>query len=181
MAEALQRTRACTRCRAAKSPHEFSLLRRGKPYLKSECKPCVATRTRAWNVAHLEHRRAYMRRYMRARYQSRYQPRVELVYPYQVTEHVEGFDLVNSINNLVPRSLPEAVRADVCQALALSVLSGEVTTPNAEQVRACVREQFRFLPSRFHISLDADEYVKNRLGHFAAQLASSWGATYLVR
>jgi hypothetical protein len=107
--------------------------------------------------------------------------RVELRYPYQLDTGVEGFDLLSVINNLVPRELPDAVRGDVCQTLALRVLSGEFETPSSEDVRTCIREEFRFLPNRFHVSVDADEYVRTRVDYLAAQLATAWSAALTVK
>jgi hypothetical protein len=192
----------CSRCGAQKPLTEYGL-QRGKP--RAECRECNNARARYYFNTHRDrHRerlrgymrgyrakqpeayreqlREYARNYSRARYWANRQPstrgRTLLFYPYHLSAGAEGADLVCAINNLVPRSLPESVRADVCQELALAVLSGGIEPCDlSDHVGSYIREQFRFLPNRFHISLDADEYVRDRVGYLAAQLADSWGCS----
>lgn len=53
----------------------------------------------------------------------------EAVYPYlrQSNKHENGADLLAFVNTLVPRQLPEYLRADICQDMILAVLTGETT------------------------------------------------------
>lgn len=89
--------------------------------------------------------------------------RTELVYPYLVSNEAEGADLINLINKLVPRNMPELVRADVCQSLALAVLSGEIDPANlAEHIKEYAKTQYAFLPSKFQVSLDAPLFLDGR-------------------
>ncbi len=119
-------------------------------------------------------RREAQRRW-RARHRGRlYRP--ELLYPYSVSPAADGAELILRINELVSKSLPESVRADACQELALRVLSGEADAARLEEyVRECVRTQYRFLPSKFHVSLDCEEHKASRIHFLAARLAQAWG------
>lgn len=113
-----------------------------------------------WRAANPE-KAAAIRREAARRWRARH-PRVipsplPLLYPYGVRVEVGGAELVLLINGLVPRGLPESIRADVCQELALLVLSGEVAVGRlVEHVSACVRAQYRFLPSKRHLSISGD-------------------------
>lgn len=80
------------------------------------------------------------------------------VYPYMMNQEADGAALLFRINNLVPRGLSEMVRGDICQEIALAVLSGEITE---SEIVNCIsrytKSQFQFLPRRFGvISFDAD-------------------------
>lgn len=65
-------------------------------------------------------------------------------WPFLSRQKTDGESLVGEINALVPRNLPEQVRADVCQDLILGVLSGDFTLEMLKgQVRAYVRRHYR--------------------------------------
>ncbi len=51
-----------------------------------------------------------------------------LQYPYigSDNEHADGLDLLLTIHRAVPMTLPESIRAEVCQDLAVAVLEGTV-------------------------------------------------------
>lgn len=78
------------------------------------------------------------------------------VYPYMLSGGADGAGLLASINNMVPRNLPDVLRADVCQALALAVISGEVEMENiAAHIKRFIKEQSGFMPNRWEVSLDS--------------------------
>lgn len=81
-------------------------------------------------------------------------------YPYVVSNDADGTELVGYVNSLVPKYLPEALRADVCQEMILAVLSGEVEASNLSgYVRQYIKEQGQFLPQyRREAALDAPMY-----------------------
>lgn len=87
-----------------------------------------------------------------------------LFYPYLVHDPDKddgGKALVMLANELVPHSLPEQWRADVCQDLVIGILSGDVPLDRAQDfVQAKISAAFKILPTKFDaggpkISLDA--------------------------
>lgn len=79
------------------------------------------------------------------------------VYPYGATH-----ELVQMVNEAVPRSLPEDIRGDVCQEMILAMLDGEVNVLDRAQefIRAHRKEYaFRFGP----MSIDGNERLRASL------------------
>lgn len=154
---------------------------------REENRERVRATRQAWRAANADHirevQRAWQRanpgkvaEYLRRSRERQPVPPLALLYPYNFSAVAEGAALIAKIIDLVPRTLPEAVRADVCQELALAVLSGEADPERLdEHVAAAVRTQFRFLPSRWHVSLDDEEYRVSRVEYQARRLAEAWG------
>lgn len=173
-----------------------SLLTYARAYREENRERVHATR-QAWRAANADHIREVQRAWWKAnpdkvaeylrRARERYIPRpraprrrptspLSLLYPYNLSTMADGAELITRIIDLVPRTLPEAVRADVCQELALAVLGGEADPDRLdEHVADAVRTQFRFLPSRWHISLDGEEHRVSRIEYLAGRLAEAWG------
>lgn len=75
-----------------------------------------------------------------------------LQYPYVGSENrcAEGVDLLLTINQVVPKYLPESVRAEACQDLALAILDGSIELAHlAAVVPAFVRAVDRRYPTKF--------------------------------
>lgn len=68
-----------------------------------------------------------------------------------------GTDLILAINAAVPRSLPSEIRPDVCQEMAIAVLSGQFSQTdikrNVETVIRRVKDDSGFI--EYALSLDA--------------------------
>ncbi len=93
---------------------------------------------------------------------------VSLFYPYSTgfNPQDEGAELLIAINNLVPRSLPEAIRADVCQEIALDVLLGNLNIANlAATVGHYIKSAYKFplIRSRKFVSLDQNDLLRRRI------------------
>lgn len=69
---------------------------------------------------------AYLRQYRSG--SSTHVERIPELWPYDCDDR-----LCLRINEIVPRGIPEDVRADVCQELALAVLAGDVELENVSQ------------------------------------------------
>lgn len=74
-------------------------------------------------------------------------------YPYLVHDperEDEGKALVALANELVPRTLPEDIRADVCQELIMSILIGDITKENAREfVKSHIGRVFKSVAFKF--------------------------------
>lgn len=68
----------------------------------------------------------------------------------------DGADLIMRVNNVLPRQLPEQVRAEVAQDIIVGVLAGEISEAAlAAEVLRYVREHYRRMEWRFDtFSLD---------------------------
>jgi hypothetical protein len=77
----------------------------------------------------------------------------ELFYPYLAHDPKkpdEGQALVLLVNKAVPKGWPDSVRADVCQDLIVSILSGEIRRDEVdESVQRYIRQHFKTLPMRW--------------------------------
>ena len=69
--------------------------------------------------------------------------RADMLWPYQ-SSATDVDPLVLQINALVSRKLPEVVREDVCQELAVLILEGN--NPSQELVQRCIKDAFRRYP-----------------------------------
>lgn len=86
-----------------------------------------------------------------------------LYYPYLAHDpkKSDGEDLVVLANKLVPKGLPHDIRADVCQELIISILSGEITRDQAHDHvhkhigRVFKSVEFKFTPAGYKFSMDA--------------------------
>lgn len=76
-----------------------------------------------------------------------------LFYPYMIHdigEPTEGHELVKLVNSVVPHTLPEQWRADVCQELIVGILSGEVSRGAIhDHVAKFISGQFKANPIMF--------------------------------
>lgn len=68
-----------------------------------------------------------------------------------------SYDMMMLVNNAVPRSLPDHIRADICQDLILGILEGAITVDEVKaSVKSFSRKVFEMHPMKYgHISLDA--------------------------
>lgn len=78
-------------------------------------------------------------------------------WPFVSTAPSEEHDLLVSVDKLVPRSLAEDVRADICQDIIIALLSGEATLDNVrDALPRYIKWFFNQSPSKYsHLSLDA--------------------------
>lgn len=94
------------------------------------------------------------RRVSRAR-----KPRTPLAeyYPYITTAPTSDHELLLAVESIIPKTLPHEVRADVCQDMIVSILTGEITLDNLRDRRGeYIKSIFKQMPSRYgHLSLDA--------------------------
>ena len=76
-----------------------------------------------------------------------------LFYPYLVHDPDKddgGKALVMLANELVPHSLPEQWRADVCQDLVIGILAGDIPLDRAQDfVQAKISAAFKMLPTKY--------------------------------
>lgn len=75
-----------------------------------------------------------------------------LYYPYLIHDpkKSDGHDLVVLANKVVPEGLPHDIRADVCQELIVSILSGHVKKENArEHVQKHINRVFRSVEFKY--------------------------------
>lgn len=88
----------------------------------------------------------------------------QLFYPYlvhDVSKPTEGADLVKLVNQVVPSTIPEQWRADICQEMIVGLLSGDIKKDNInEHVAKYVSGQFAANPILYEhhmrrFSLDA--------------------------
>ncbi len=79
-------------------------------------------------------------------------------YPFYTETPDEEHDLLEWAHHLVPRSIPDNWRADICQDLIVALLMGEVTKDNAElAVPKYIKKVFKEFPSKYGpLSLDAE-------------------------
>lgn len=79
-------------------------------------------------------------------------------YPY--IREGEEIELLLLVNEAVPKTIPHEVRADVCQELLLSILTGELTRETfIDHIGAYTREAYKQLGDKYkEISLDAPLY-----------------------
>lgn len=77
----------------------------------------------------------------------------QLFYPYMVHDKEspdEGAALVKLVNSVVPGTLPEDIRADVCQDLIIGILSGDIAPGRVHDfVEEHVSKAFKVNPTRF--------------------------------
>lgn len=69
-------------------------------------------------------------------------PRVQFAYPFVQSHRSEAHDLLR-VNRLVPRHLPEWVRADIGQSIMLRVIEGVVTPDELERSPGLLRKFIR--------------------------------------
>lgn len=105
-------------------------------------------------------------------------PRVALSYPFVTKRRDENADLLR-VNELVPKSLPEWIRADVCQNVLLAIYEG---TTSLEEIEAN-RSKVRWFIAKFYkeqmpyqeISLEGTHYDDNRsYDEIAADAKTEW-------
>lgn len=78
-------------------------------------------------------------------------------YPYVTTENDQEHEFLLAIEKLVPKSLPNWARADICQDMIVAVLTGEATLDNIrDAVPRYIKWFFAKEPSKYgDLSLDA--------------------------
>lgn len=84
-------------------------------------------------------------------------PTGSLFYPYLIYEPNKENDLLFAVNNAVPKSVPEQLRADICQDLIVAVLSGEMDRSELEdQASVYIKKVMKMFPMKYGpLSLDA--------------------------
>lgn len=78
-----------------------------------------------------------------------------LYYPYLVHDPAssDGSEIVMLVNEIVSKTLPPQVRADVCQDLAVAILSGDIRPQDAyDWVNRYVRDVFKLHPTKWGAS-----------------------------
>lgn len=77
-------------------------------------------------------------------------------YPYITKRPTEEHDFLMAVDSLVPKYLPNATRADVCQDMIVAILSGDVTLDNLKDGLPKYLKMFmKGAPSKYgHLSLD---------------------------
>lgn len=87
-------------------------------------------------------------------------------YPFITKAPTEDHDLLLAVDALVPKSLLNEVRADVCQDMLVAILSGEATLENIKDApKKYVSQFFRQSPSKYnHLSLDTPMYRGENAG-----------------
>lgn len=88
------------------------------------------------------------------------QPPMLTTWPYVRSFDNDDYALMKYVNEIVPRALPEHVRADVCQDILVDVVSGEISADQLKnKMKEYVRRAYKFMPSKFGaVSLDAFIY-----------------------
>jgi hypothetical protein len=78
-------------------------------------------------------------------------------WPYLKDTNHQDYEMIAVINNAVPRTLPEYVRADICQNLAVSILLGEIQLDDLQKaIPVLVKSAWKDSPSKYGpLSLDA--------------------------
>lgn len=79
-------------------------------------------------------------------------------WPYMTADDPRYDGLIRTVNEAVPRTLADGIRADVCQEIMVSVLTGEITeTEIVSAVRSHLKKHFKQFPVKTYgvLSLDA--------------------------
>lgn len=80
-------------------------------------------------------------------------PRLEPIlttWPFVRSFDNDDYALLKAVNEIVPRSIPEHVRADVCQDILMDIVSGKLaleTVPH--RMKEYTRKAYGFMPSKF--------------------------------
>jgi hypothetical protein len=94
------------------------------------------------------------------RKQERTYPSLRRGYPYGIRQAETGAHLVELVNSAVPDRIPDEARADICQALLLSILEGDLKVENlSSAVRPAINKRYVMFSTLKTLSLDA------RIGH----------------
>jgi hypothetical protein len=146
---AKDKIRTCNNCFQTLPLAEFYFKRESQVY-RRKCKSCCRVESLiVW------HERGARARLIHGRRRATI-TKLTRCYPYLLSDVVDGAQLIQRINNLVPRYLSEDVRADVCQEVALAVLSDELDLANlAGYIKQYIKSQSAYLPSKYEKSLDA--------------------------
>lgn len=78
-------------------------------------------------------------------------------YPFIVGTPTSDHDLILAVDALVPKGIPSDARADICQDMLVSILTGEITLANLQDTTPrFVKRIYQDMPSKYgHLSLDA--------------------------
>lgn len=108
-----------------------------------------------WRVSQSPARQAY---YAKCAAQSaislaQVRPRVDPIlttWPFVRSFDNDDYALLKAVNEIVPRSIPEHVRADVCQDILMDIVSGELSLEFLpHRMREYTRKAYGFMPSKF--------------------------------
>lgn len=79
------------------------------------------------------------------------------VYPYIITAPTSDHELLLAVESLVPKTFMVDERADLCQDMIVSILTGEMTLDNLRDRKGeWIKTALRNAPSKYgHLSLDA--------------------------
>lgn len=84
-----------------------------------------------------------------------------LYWPYMRGDDPRYIGLIRAVNEAVPRTLADGIRADVCQEIMVSVLTGEIAeTEIGSAVKAHLKNHYKQFPVKAYgvLSLDAPIY-----------------------
>lgn len=86
-------------------------------------------------------------------------------WPYVSSQPTEDHDLLLAVDGLVPRGLNEQVRADICQDMIVSILSGEITLDSLRDSKPeYLKRVFKGTPSKYgHLSLETTVFSDGKL------------------
>jgi hypothetical protein len=78
------------------------------------------------------------------------------VYPFITSTPTEDHDLLLAVDRLVPKGIAADVRADLCQDMIVSILTGEIAIENLRDATPqYVKRLYKEMPSKYgHLSLD---------------------------
>lgn len=84
---------------------------------------------------------------------ARVRPRLEpalTTWPFVRSFDNDDYALLKAVNDLVPRSIPEHVRADVCQDILMDIVSGTISLEFVPlRLKKYTRNAYGFAPSKF--------------------------------
>lgn len=115
-----------------------------------------------------------------------------LVYwPYMTADDPRYTGLIRAVNEAVPRTLADGIRADVCQEIMVSVLTGAIAeTEITSAVRAHLKNHYKQFPVKAYgvLSLDAPVYSDRDLRlvdtldaeRIAERIRDAWEANRLT-
>ena len=113
-----------------------------------------------------------------------------LYWPYMTTNDPRYEGVIRKVNEAVPRSMDDAVRADVCQDILVSVLTGEIHESDIQRaVKLHVSRHYKLFPVRDYNTRSLDSVVPGTerklidtisADAVAARIADAWEANRLT-
>jgi hypothetical protein len=86
-------------------------------------------------------------------------------WPYIGSNANDDHDLLIAVDRVIPRHVPEQMRADICQDVLVSILTGDITLDNLRDGwSSYMRKAYKTSPSKYgHLSLDAPIFSDSTL------------------